>query len=111
MTGAQLPPSVRALRSALEDLEDMHTERSRIVADAKRTAEQDDLRPIIVQEATRMAHGGSGDVKSEWFENVFEEELKKYGRFVSELEDNQKRQEELLAEIRVGGARRCQCRV
>jgi programmed cell death 6-interacting protein len=109
MNGAQLPPSVRALRSALERLEDMHTERSRILADAKRTSEQDDLRPVIVQEATRLAHGGSGDVNPELFEDVFEKELKKYGRFVSELDDNQERQDELLADIRVSESEPYQC--
>ncbi len=101
MTGAQMPPVVRSLRVALENLEDLQIERARISADAKRTAQADDIRSKVVAEATRLAHGGSGDVKSELFEDLFESELRKYDRFSAELKRNKGKQEKLLDGIRV----------
>jgi hypothetical protein len=56
---------------------------------------------VVVREASRLTHGGSGDVKTEWFEDLFEKELGKYARFITEMTDNQLRQDKLLQEIKV----------
>lgn len=64
-------------------------------------AQQDDIRSLIVQEAARLAHGGSGDVQTEWFEDIFERELAKYHRLTEEMQGQQTKQERLLAKIKV----------
>lgn len=64
-------------------------------------AQQDDIRSIVVQEAARLAHGGTGDVQTEWFEDIFEKELTKYHRLIEEMQAQQAKQERLLANIKV----------
>ncbi|KAJ9125522.1 hypothetical protein QFC22_000483 [Naganishia vaughanmartiniae] len=97
---ADITPTIRSLRSLLEDLEDVRNHRARLVAEAQRVVQQDDIRSLVVQEAARLAHGGSGDVQTEWFENIFEKELAKYHRLIEEMQGQQAKQERLLANIR-----------
>lgn len=98
---ANITPTIRSLRALLEDLEDARNHRARLVAEAQRVAQQDDIRSLVVQEAARLAHGGSGDVQTEWFENIFEKELAKYHRLIEEMQGQQAKQERLLANIKV----------
>ncbi|RSH85698.1 pH-response regulator protein palA/rim20 [Saitozyma podzolica] len=79
-----LPASVRPLRASLEDLDD------RIALRAK----------LVLQEASRLAHGGSGDVKPEWFEDIFGKGMEKYERVQRDMGDEAQRQEALLERIR-----------
>lgn len=65
-------------------------------------AEADDIRPLVIQEASKLAHGGSGDVKPEWFEDIFERELVKYQRLKLEMQCEAAKQEKLLDIIKVG---------
>ncbi|KAJ9109194.1 hypothetical protein QFC21_000523 [Naganishia friedmannii] len=97
---ADITPTIRSLRSLLEDLEDARNHRARLVAEAQRVVQQDDIRSLVVQEAARLAHGGSGDVQTDWFEDIFEKELAKYHRLIEEMQGQQAKQERLLANIR-----------
>lgn len=97
---AELTDSARELQLLLETLDDAQSDRARLVAEAKRVAAKDDLRPVIIQEAAKLAHGGSGDVKPEWFEDTFEKELRKYRRLVSDMQEQQRTQERVLERIR-----------
>lgn len=85
----------------MEDLDDARNHRTRLVAEAQRVAQQDDIRSIVVQEAARLAHGGTGDVQTEWFEDIFEKELAKYHRLIEEMQAQQSKQERILANIKV----------
>ena len=69
--------------------------------EARHIATNDDVRPRVLQEATRLAHGGSSDVKPELFEGMFGKEMEKYDRFRQDLDAEAGRQEQLLAQIRV----------
>jgi programmed cell death 6-interacting protein len=48
-----------------------------------------------------LAHGGSGDVKTEWFEGLFEESLRRYDEVKGDMDREVERQEGLLSQIRV----------
>ncbi|WWC71251.1 pH-response regulator protein palA/RIM20 [Kwoniella pini CBS 10737] len=95
-----LPPSVRPIRASLEDLDDRIAHRARLVNDAKNIAAADDIRPAVLSEATRLAHGGTGDVKTEWFEDLFGRSLEKYDRIKEEMEAEGSKQDILLEQIR-----------
>jgi programmed cell death 6-interacting protein len=96
-----MPASVRPLRATLEDLDDRIAHRARLIAEARQLAEADDIRPQVLQEASRLAHGGSGDVKPEWFEGIFDKGMEKYERVQKDMADEVPRQEALLDQIRV----------
>ena len=96
-----LPQSVRPLRASLEDLDDLIAHRAALIAEAKHLAQADDVRPQVLQEATKLAHGGSGDVKPEWFEGLFEKSLGKYDGIKQDMESEVARQDRLLDRIRV----------
>ena len=96
-----MPQSVRPLRASLEDLDDLIAHRSALVAEARHLASSDDVRPAVLQEATKLAHGGSGDVKPEWFESLFEQSLGKYDSVKQDMDAETSRQERLLEQIRV----------
>lgn len=96
-----LPSSVRPLRGSLEELDDRIAHRARLVNEARQIARSDDVRPQVLQEATRLAHGGSGDVKTEWFEDLFGKSMEKYDRLKDEMIAEVGLQERLLEQIRV----------
>jgi programmed cell death 6-interacting protein len=100
-TYSSLPPSVRPLRSSLEELDDNIAHRSRIISECKQIASSDDVRPEVLKEASRLAHGGTGDVKTEWFEEIFGRAMEKYERLKVEMEEEGVKQDELLEKIRV----------
>ena len=100
-TSVVAPLSVRPLRASLEDLDDIIAHRATLVVEAKQIAANDDVRPAVLKEATRLAHGGSGDVKSEWFEGIFDKSLVKYQSVQDDMSAAEARQDELLSQIRV----------
>jgi programmed cell death 6-interacting protein len=100
-TFSSLPPSVRPLRSSLEELDDNISHRSRIISELRQIASNDDIRPEVLKEATKLAHGGTGDVKTEWFEEIFGRGMEKYERLRGEMEEEGRKQDELLEKIRV----------
>jgi programmed cell death 6-interacting protein len=55
----------------------------------------------VVQQATKLAHGGSGDVKPEWFEDLFGRRLERYDKVKKDMEGEAIEQERLLEQIRV----------
>ncbi|WVQ79570.1 pH-response regulator protein palA/RIM20 [Cryptococcus sp. DSM 104549] len=101
---ASLPPSVRPLRSSLEQLDDRIAHRARLFAEARNMAATDDIRPQVLQEATRLAHGGTGDVKPEWFEDIFHKSLEKYEGVQKEMGEEETKQDELLQQIQAQNA-------
>lgn len=74
--------------------------RATLVQEARQMAAHDDVRPEVLQEASRLAHGGSGDVKPEWFEPIFEKALAKYDNLRDDMTSEADTQDELLEQIR-----------
>ena len=101
---SSLPPSVRPLRASLEEIDDRMVSRAALVHEAKQIAQADDVRPEVLKEATRLAHGGSGDVKTEWFEDLFGKALEKYDKLRDEMAGEVRTQEQLLEKIRVSAS-------
>jgi programmed cell death 6-interacting protein len=100
-SSSSAPKSVQPLRASLEHLDDRLDHRATLVAEAKQMARGDDPRAEVLQEATKLAHGGSGDVKAEWFEGIFEKRLSRYERVREDMRNEVGEQEKLLEEIRV----------
>jgi programmed cell death 6-interacting protein len=100
-SSSSLPASVRPLRASLEELDDRIANRARIIQDARGLARADDIRPQVLAEAGRMAHGGSGDVRAEWFEGIFDKGLEKYEGAKGEMAREEEKQKVLLERLRV----------
>ncbi|GMK55878.1 hypothetical protein CspeluHIS016_0209340 [Cutaneotrichosporon spelunceum] len=95
-----LPSSVRPLRASLEELDDRIAHRAALIAEARAVAAHDDVRPDVLQEASRLAHGGSGDVKPEWFDPLFDKAAAKYDRLRDDMDAESGGQDGLLENIR-----------
>jgi programmed cell death 6-interacting protein len=98
---AELPAAARALQTILEDLDDARTHRARLVNEGKRVASKDDVRSQVLEQAAKTSHGSSGEVKPEWFEDIFEKELRKYHRLVDEMRAHCDQQERVLGTLGV----------
>jgi hypothetical protein len=72
-------------------------------------AARDDVRAQVLSEANSIQRsaGTSGEVRVEWFESLFEKELRKYAGFKTDLQANVRETEAALEDIRVGLDPRC----
>ncbi|CUA73408.1 pH-response regulator protein palA/RIM20 [Cryptococcus neoformans var, neoformans B-3501A] [Rhizoctonia solani] len=87
----------RAIRAALEDLDDLRNTRARCIESVRQRASTDDIKPRIVREATGLARWV--EVKPAMFESTMEEELGKFDRYKESVEEGRAKQEELLTKI------------
>ncbi|PWN45049.1 BRO1-domain-containing protein [Ceraceosorus guamensis] len=101
--------SVRSLRKALEELDDVQDARATSIAEARARAKEDDIRPDIIKEAAALVGGSNGSQRLAWssntniqpaaFEPIFEQRLERYHKYVKELEAGATVQEQLLDRI------------
>jgi programmed cell death 6-interacting protein len=89
----------RALRVKLEDLASLHDEREQLVHRARSIAAVDDIRPRIMEASAGFEQ--LSKVTPDMFQDIADEELAKFDRFLSEMDDVGCRQNELLREIQV----------
>ncbi|CAE6515484.1 unnamed protein product [Rhizoctonia solani] len=94
---AQAHTYARAIRAALEDLDDLRNTRARCVESARQRAGTDDIKPRIVREAAGLARWI--EVKPAMFESTMEEELGKFDRYKESVEEGRTKQEELLIKV------------
>ncbi|CAE6429866.1 unnamed protein product [Rhizoctonia solani] len=87
----------RAIRAALEDLDDLRNTRARCIESARQRASTDDIKPRIVREAAGLARWV--EVKPAMFESTMEEELGKFDRYKESVEEGRAKQEELLTKV------------
>lgn len=92
---------VRQLRHMLEDLDDIVAARKRTVEDAKRTAHNDDIRPLVLRKTGEMTSSSGDKLETAMFEDLFQEELRKYSFYRDTLSGNERKQADLLARITV----------
>lgn len=60
------------------------------------------MRSLVISEANAIQRdAGAGEVRAEWFEGLFEREVKKYEAGKKEMEQNADEVERVLEEIRV----------
>ncbi len=77
----------------------IHRDRTQLVGQARNLEAVDDIQPRVLKVAggfERLA-----ELRAEMFEDILDEELAKYDRFLSELEDLQKKQDAVLGDIKV----------
>lgn len=92
---------VRELRHMLEDLDDLIAARKRTVEDAKRTAHNDDIRPLILRKTAEITSQSTDKLETGMFEDLFTQELQKYGFYRDTLSGNERKQQALLDRIAV----------
>lgn len=97
--GKQTQLHARALRVQIEALDDLHRAREQLVRRAQALASADDI-------SDRVAKVASGferlvEVEPAVFEDVSDEELAKYDKFLAEMGDIEVRQGSIVAEIQV----------
>ncbi|KAF8638258.1 hypothetical protein AX17_002280 [Amanita inopinata Kibby_2008] len=95
--GKQTQACARSLRVLLETLDSLHRDREQFVKRAQRLAKADDIRDRIVNEASKFEN--LVDVQPLVFEDVSDEELSKYDRFLVELKTFEERQNAILVDI------------
>ncbi|KAG5651345.1 hypothetical protein H0H81_009008 [Sphagnurus paluster] len=95
--GRQTQTHARALRVQIEALDDVHRAREQLVRRARALAGADDIRDRVVRAAAGFAQ--LTEVEPAMFEDVSDEELAKYDRFLQEMGEIEQRQNTILAEI------------
>ncbi|KAI0787643.1 pH-response regulator [Fomes fomentarius] len=98
----------RSLRVLLEKLDDLSKSREELVARVNRLAASDDITPRVLKAASAMEQWIN--VQPAMFEDILDEELSKYDRFRRQLEDDERKQDELLAAVRERHAQFAQSR-
>lgn len=88
----------RTLRGLLESLDDVRRIRDDLVVRAQRRAESDDIRPKVLATAANFEH--EKEMSAVTFEDVSDNELAKYDKFIQGLTEGQKKQEEILSSIK-----------
>ncbi|KAJ8072525.1 pH-response regulator protein palA/rim20 [Marasmius tenuissimus] len=97
-TSAASDKHARSLRGFLEELDRLQTDRDDIVRRAQKLAEVDNVEPRILKAAAGFER--LAEVQPAMFEDVIDEELVKYDKFIKWMNELQPRQEELLDSIR-----------
>ncbi|KAJ6494794.1 BRO1-like domain-containing protein [Mycena vitilis] len=87
----------RALRVALEALDSLHRDLQDFVRRAQSLADADDIYPRVLSASSGLEK--LAEVKPEMFEDVSDEELAKYDKFLEEVNRAESKQAELLATI------------
>lgn len=88
----------RTLRGLLESLDDIRRIRDDLVVRAQRRAESDDIRPKVLATVANFEH--EIEMSAVTFEDVSDNELAKYDKFIQGLTEGQKKQEEILSSIK-----------
>lgn len=98
VSASQTQIHARTLRGLLESLDDIRRTRDDLVVRAQRRAESDDIRPKVLTAAASLEHGT--EMSAAMFEDVSDNELAKYDKFIQGLTEGRKKQEEILASIK-----------
>lgn len=89
----------RALRVALESLDDIQRARREQVTRATRLADAEDITPRILKAASGFEQWV--EVQPAMLEDILDEELAKYDKFATAIQEGESKQEALLATIKV----------
>ncbi|KAF8149996.1 BRO1-like domain-containing protein [Crassisporium funariophilum] len=95
--GKQTRQHARALRVKLEDLDTLSRDRDQIVHRARSLAAADDIQPRILKASSGFER--LAEVQAEMFEDVSDEQLAKFDKFLVEMAEIERKQKEILEEI------------
>jgi programmed cell death 6-interacting protein len=97
--GKKTQAHARVLRVLLESLDELDKERKKVVKRAQRLADADDISDRILQEASKFDQ--MADIQPLMFEEVSDQELAKYDKFLVELREFGEKQSTILADVKV----------
>ncbi|PPQ95240.1 hypothetical protein CVT26_014931 [Gymnopilus dilepis] len=104
VSAAQLTPQgketrqhARALRAKLEELETLRQDQDQLVRRAQSLAAADDIQARVMKAASGFER--LADVTPDMFEDISDEELSKFDKFLAEMSDIERRQNEIIAEV------------
>lgn len=97
--GKQTQGHARALRVLIEELDDIHRTRSQLVRRAQSLADVDDIRARILKVSSGFER--FAQVEPAMFEDVLDEELSKYDKFLREIGEVKQKQDGILSDIQV----------
>lgn len=89
----------RSLRVKLEELDALHRERTQLVHQARILEAADDVQPRVLRVASGFER--LAELRAEMFEDILDEELAKYDKFLHEMGTCRQKQESVLADIKV----------
>ncbi|KAF9069239.1 BRO1-like domain-containing protein [Rhodocollybia butyracea] len=89
----------RSLRILLESLNDLYSDRENLIKRAESLAEADDIQPRIVKAASGFER--LAEMHPAMFEDVSDDELAKYDKFIQWMKKLDVKQEEILESIKV----------
>ncbi|KAJ3573631.1 hypothetical protein NP233_g2307 [Leucocoprinus birnbaumii] len=89
----------RTLRVKLEELDGLHRERTQLTHQARALEVADDITPRILRVASGFER--LAELRPEMFEDILDEELAKYDRFLHELGNCRQKQETILADVKI----------
>jgi programmed cell death 6-interacting protein len=89
----------RSLRILLESLNDLYSDRENLIRRAESLAEADDIQPRIFKAASGFER--LAEMRPAMFEDVLDDELAKYDKFIQWMKKLDLKQEELLDSIKV----------
>ncbi|KAF8910637.1 BRO1-like domain-containing protein [Gymnopilus junonius] len=95
--GKQTRQHARALRAKLEELETLRQDRDQLVHRAKSLAAADDIQARIMKAASGFER--LANVTPDMFEDISDEELSKFDKFLVEMGEMERRQQDIVAEI------------
>ncbi|KAJ3520410.1 hypothetical protein NMY22_g12771 [Coprinellus aureogranulatus] len=88
----------QSLRNRLEDLDVLHRDRAHLVRRAKALAEKDDIQERVTKAAAGFEK--LAELDAAMFEDILDQELAKYDRYLVDMEEQSKRVEEALEKIK-----------
>jgi len=97
--GKQTQIHARALRVLLEALDDLHRARNQLVRRAQSLADADDIQARILKVSSGFER--FAQVEPAMFEDVLDEELAKYDKFLTEIDEAEQKQNDMLRDIQV----------
>jgi programmed cell death 6-interacting protein len=97
--GKQTQAHARALRVLIEELDDLHRARNQFVRRAQSLADADDIRSRILKVSSGFER--FAQVEPAMFEDVLDEELAKYDKFLREIDEVEQKQNGILSNIQV----------
>lgn len=97
--GTQTQSHAQRLRGLIETLDDLHSMQDDIVQRARRRAEVDDITNRILNVSAGLER--LAEVQPAMFEDISDEELAKYDKYLQDMSDIEQRQTALLEDIKV----------
>ena len=89
----------RSLRVKLEELDTLNRDRDQLVHRASSLVKADNIEPLILKASSGFEQ--LADIQPEMFEDVSDEQLAKFDKFLVEMSEIERKQNDILEDIQV----------